>query len=647
MRARLVAAVLVLAACAERPPLSPPAKADRLELLARALERRDADPAAAGALLQEAGPGPVLERFRLEQWLTALERAGGSAQAWHDALAAGLPVDLESRARLGLARRLAAEGRAAEAAAILEQAPQAGRVAADVLLLELGQGPWRVPAAARLAVAAPGRLRRAAPDLERKVVASLDPESLLVRSASWRASGSPARAAAELAGERWRGEPERRRRVELARAEIAAGSPERALRVLQGSAADDAEAQLARAEAFRRQGWQRSPRPAARSSFSSCVEAARRAVAAAGEARSIEGDAWQLIAECGTEAGTLAEAVAAWWRAEAIGWTGDRREWVGRRLGVALALGGGDRSEVARLAGALPDHERCFAFWASAAAPRARGSELAALADGAFADLYGLWAREVTGRPAPGPAAAAASVDPAPPPWSVAWLIERGFVEEAAAEWRRICGVRGTWPAEAIAEASLAERRGRPLEAVRALRSAIPELGTATMGQAPANAVRIYLPLPWSAELAAAAAESGVEPWLLAGVARQESVFVAEARSPRGAVGVMQLLPTTARAHAIALGLGSRPELERPEQNLRIGARELRRLLDRFGAVEPALAAYNAGEGRVRRWWQEAPDRFRFTEAIPISETYTYVRRVRFLAEAYRVFYAEQWGTRP
>ena len=646
MRGRLVAVVLALAACAERPPVAPPAETHRLELLARAVELRDADPAAAAALLQEAGPGTVLERFRLEQWLTALERAGGSAQTWRDVLAAGLPVDLESRARLGLARRLAADGHAAEAAAILEQAPPAGRVAADLLLLELGQGPWRAPAAARLAVAAPGRLRRAAPELERSAVASLGPDSLLARSASWRASGSPARAAAELAGERWRGEPERRRRLELARAEIAAGSPDRALRVLQGSAAGDAEAQLVRGEAYRRQGWQRLPRPAARSSFSSCLEAARQAVAA-GPARSIEGEAWQLIAECGNEAGRLAEAVEAWWRAEAIGWTGDRREWVGRRLGVALALSGGDRSAVARLAGALPDQERCLAFWSAAAAPRARDGALATLADGAFADLYGLWAREITGRPAPGPAAAAASVDPAVPPWSVAWLIERGFDEAGAAEWRRICSVRGTWPAEAIAEASLAERRGRPLEAVRALRSAIPELGTGSMDEAPANAVRIYLPLPWSAELATAAAESGVEPWLLAGVARQESVFIAEARSPAGAVGVMQLLPATARGHAIALGLGSRPALERPEQNLRIGARELRRLLDRFGAVEPALAAYNAGESRVRRWWHEEPDRLRFTEAIPIPETYTYVRRVRFLAEAYRVFYAEQWGIRP
>ncbi len=645
MRARLIATVLVLAACAERPQ-QPPPEAHRLEQLERALTLRDADPGAAARLLQEAGPGPVLERLRLEQWLAALERADAGIQEWQAALGATLPPDLEPRARFGLARRLAAEGRVVEAVALLESAPPPDRVAADLVLVELGEGPWRRPAAARLAVAAPGRLRRAAPELERSAKDGLDPESRLARSASWRAAGSPARAAAELEGERWRGELERRRRLELARAETAAGSPDRALRALKAVPAADAEAQLLRGEAYRRQGWQRSPRSAARGSFASCLDAARRAVAAAGPARSIEGAALQLVVECGSEAGRLDEAVDAWWRLERIGWTGDRREWVGRRLGVALALAGGDRRELARLAGSLPEQERCFAYW-SAAAARSRTGELEALAGAVYPDLYGLWAREITGRPAPVSIPAAPDVDPAAPPWSVAWLLDRGLLDEAAAEWRRICTVRGTWPAEGLAEAALAERRGRPLDVVRVLRGAVPELGRVTMDLAPANALRGYLPLPWSAELEAAAAESGVEPWLLAGVARQESVFIARARSPAGAVGVMQLLPATARGHARALGFGAHPDLEQPELNIRIGARELRRLLDRFGAVEPALAAYNAGEGRVRRWLEEEPDRFRFTEAIPIPETYSYVRRVRSLAEAYRVFYAEQWRSGP
>jgi soluble lytic murein transglycosylase len=133
----------------------------------------------------------------------------------------------------------------------------------------------------------------------------------------------------------------------------------------------------------------------------------------------------------------------------------------------------------------------------------------------------------------------------------------------------------------------------------------------------------------------------GLDPWLVAAVARQESVFVPTARSPAGAVGLLQLVPGTARRHALALGLGPRPELTDPELNLLLGARELAALLDRFGAVEPALAAYNAGEARARRWWRAWPERRRFVEAIPIPETYTYVRRVVHLAEAYRVVYAD------
>jgi soluble lytic murein transglycosylase-like protein len=645
MRSRLAAAVLALAACAERLP-QPSPEVDRLETLDRAVRLRAADPAAAAELFQEAGPGTVLERVRLELWQGALERSNAGVREWQDFLACGLPPDLALRARLGLARRLAAESRAGEAVALLEGAPPVDRVPADLALLELGEGPWRRSAAARLAVAAPGRLRRAAPELERAAVAELDPESRLVRSAAWRAAGSPARAAAELEGERWRGDLERRRRLELARAETAAGSPERALRVLQGSAAGDAEAQLLRGEAHRRQGWQRSPRPAARGLFTSCLGAAQRAVTAAGGSRSVEGAALELVVECGTEAGRLGEALDAWWRVEAIGWSGDRREWVGRRLGVALARAGFGRRELAHLAGALPEHERCLSFW-SATAARSGAGELSELADVVYPDLYGLWARELTGRPAPASPPSAPAVEPAAPPWSVSWLLERGLLDEAAAEWRRICSARGTWPAEGLAEAALAERRGRGIEVVRVLRGAMPQLGGVRMDRAPANALSAYLPLPWSAELAVAAVESGVEPWLLAGVARQESVFMAGARSPAGAIGIMQLLPSTARGHAVALGFGAGPDLEQPGPNLRIGARELKRLLDRFEAVEPALAAYNAGEGRVRRWLEEEPDRFRFTEAIPIPETYSYVRRVRAFAEAYRVLYAGSWASPP
>jgi soluble lytic murein transglycosylase len=97
--------------------------------------------------------------------------------------------------------------------------------------------------------------------------------------------------------------------------------------------------------------------------------------------------------------------------------------------------------------------------------------------------------------------------------------------------------------------------------------------------------------------------------------------------------------------HAKALGLGSQLDLQDPELNLRLGARELGFLMRKFGAVEPALAAYNGGLTRARGWWKRWPDRRRFTEEIPVPETYNYVRRVVFLSEAYRQVYEEEWRT--
>jgi soluble lytic murein transglycosylase-like protein len=96
------------------------------------------------------------------------------------------------------------------------------------------------------------------------------------------------------------------------------------------------------------------------------------------------------------------------------------------------------------------------------------------------------------------------------------------------------------------------------------------------------------------AEVRAAAARYGLAPELLDAVARQESGYRTGAVSAAGAVGVMQLMPATARA----LGVDSRD----PVANLNGGAAYLRALLDRFGGrIDLALAAYNAGPGAVER----------------------------------------------
>lgn len=126
---------------------------------------------------------------------------------------------------------------------------------------------------------------------------------------------------------------------------------------------------------------------------------------------------------------------------------------------------------------------------------------------------------------------------------------------------------------------------------------------------------------PWAAQIEAAATQAGVDPRLLAALTWAESGFNASAHSGAGAVGLTQLMPGT------AAGLGVDPR--DPAQNLLGGARYLRAQLDRFGSVELALAAYNAGPGRVAQ-----------AGGVPrIAETQAYVPRVLS-------HYAQLGGTR-
>jgi soluble lytic murein transglycosylase-like protein len=350
--------------------------------------------------------------------------------------------------------------------------------------------------------------------------------------------------------------------------------------------------------------------------------------------------------ECGTETGDLEPALAAWRDLESSGWRDPRRTWLGRRLGVALARSAVGQETIDGIATALPYHERCLHYWR--AASQADSRDLSDLADVWITDTYGRWAREQTSfdssptqSPAPGP------VGTADPSFAVAWLLANAGPAEASNEWQRqLTHRRGSRP-EALAAALLAIDAGRSNTAIRTLRSAFPGINSVDIAQTPSDAALAYLPLRWSQHIVAAASETGIDPWLIAAVARQESTFSAHARSPAGARGVLQLLPSTARLHARKLGLGNQPNLEDPAINIRLGAHELSWLIRRFGALEPALAAYNAGDRRVRVWWRQWPRADLFAESIPIPETYTYVRRVVFLSDAYRQVHAKTWSSTP
>jgi soluble lytic murein transglycosylase len=120
------------------------------------------------------------------------------------------------------------------------------------------------------------------------------------------------------------------------------------------------------------------------------------------------------------------------------------------------------------------------------------------------------------------------------------------------------------------------------------------------------------------------------EAWVL-GVVRQESRFIVDARSSAGALGLMQLMPATARWVAARIGLNgySPARVTEVGTNVTLGTRYLKFVLDDLGHPLLASAAYNAGPGRARRWRDARPlEGAVYAETIPFDETRNYVKRV-------------------
>jgi soluble lytic murein transglycosylase len=151
---------------------------------------------------------------------------------------------------------------------------------------------------------------------------------------------------------------------------------------------------------------------------------------------------------------------------------------------------------------------------------------------------------------------------------------------------------------------------------------------------------RLWYPLSYTQIVRGHARNYDLDPALLAAVIYQESKFKADARSTSGAVGLMQLLPATAKGIALHTG-GSQfrvEDLYDPEINVRYGAWYLRHLLRKYGDERDALAAYNAGQDNVDRWRRAG-------EGIQFAETRAYVDRVEQLKRIYRRAYGPELGT--
>lgn len=163
-------------------------------------------------------------------------------------------------------------------------------------------------------------------------------------------------------------------------------------------------------------------------------------------------------------------------------------------------------------------------------------------------------------------------------------------------------------------------------------------------GSGPSDDVwRMAFPRAYWPEVEAAATKSQVDPLLLLALMRRESRFVATARSRTGALGLFQIMPSTAREIVSASDEATEGDtvLDAPV-SADLAARLVKRIATRFGgATAPVVAAYNAGEDRVEDWWRASTGVAEdlFVDSIPYGETRQYVREVLANYATYKRLY--------
>ena len=193
--------------------------------------------------------------------------------------------------------------------------------------------------------------------------------------------------------------------------------------------------------------------------------------------------------------------------------------------------------------------------------------------------------------------------------------------------------------------AELYSRRGEPFQATLVLRKGYPDLYSYSDSDLPREAWEIFFPVVAWGTLKQEAKRYGIDPYIAAGLIRQESVFNPNAISRVGARGLMQLMPSTGQLISKRQGNGSitAADLFNPALNIKLGMNYLAQMLGQFGRIEYAAAAYNAGPGRAQRWIAErgTMDIEDWIESIPFTETRGYVQGVLRYAANYRRFYKE------
>ncbi|MEE8369906.1 MAG: transglycosylase SLT domain-containing protein [Dehalococcoidia bacterium] len=324
---------------------------------------------------------------------------------------------------------------------------------------------------------------------------------------------------------------------------------------------------------------------------------------------------------------------------------------------------------------AEPPAEARARFWLAKAAALIGASDAAVqhLADAAAAaplDYYGLRARALVAGEEP-PAEPQAGVQPPALDWSTIeeWLFSWAGPEDQVARLAFFQGEEATWPlalelartglqaeAESVFADLLDQAATEPWLLYRMARDLSEEAQVSLTARAAARLVggrpdppRALLALAYPPEYLNLATtwadEYGFPPLLLLALVRQESFYIPDAVSSANALGLTQVIPSTAQeiAGQLAETDFQNSDLFRPRVSLRFGAHYLAAQLDLFdGDLSAALSAYNGGPGSGLRWSETAPDDpDRFLEIIDFSQTHDYVRLVLENYALYRYAYGQ------
>jgi soluble lytic murein transglycosylase len=334
------------------------------------------------------------------------------------------------------------------------------------------------------------------------------------------------------------------------------------------------------------------------------------------------------------------EAMAGWIDGRLPDWRDDRL--TGMRLRWLLFTGDWERllAVTEALTGDEGDSSR-WLYW-SAFALRERGDTAAAKARFAAAaqarDYYGFLAAErldvsysFNHRPLP-PVALPRTLAREPGVRRVAELNHHGEPRDAHAEWLFLLADK--------------DRQGRTGLARLAAAEGWHHLAIDAANEAAASdALELRFPPAYGEVFRQRGQALDLPATELMAIARRESAFFPAARSPAGARGLMQLLPSTGRQVARQLGVApAASALYEVEDNVLLGSAYYRQLLDRFGGNRvKALAAYNAGPNRVEHWLDSGLPLERWIETLPYRETRNYVKAVL----AYRVVFDYLQGAAP